>query len=55
MVAPAGIISTIAGTGDPTILNQPRSVVADAGGVYARAVLLSLGPNHTIVHNDTLP
>jgi rod shape-determining protein MreC len=24
-------------------------VVADAGGVYARAVLLLLGPNHGIV------
>jgi rod shape-determining protein MreC len=33
---------------DPTASYVTARVVADAGGVYARAVLLSLGPNHTI-------
>ena len=31
---------------DPTPSYVTARVVADAGGVYARAVLLSLGPNH---------
>jgi len=34
---------------DPTPSYITARVVADAGGVYARAVLLSAGPNHTIV------
>jgi len=33
---------------DPTASYVTARVVADAGGVYARAVLLSLGPNHGI-------
>jgi rod shape-determining protein MreC len=33
---------------DPAISYVTARVVADAGGVYARAVLLSLGPNHTV-------
>jgi rod shape-determining protein MreC len=33
---------------DPAASYVTASVVADAGGVYARAVLLSLGPNHGI-------
>nr|WP_283949631.1 rod shape-determining protein MreC [Limobrevibacterium gyesilva] len=33
---------------DPTPSYVTARVVADAGGVYARAVLLSLGPNHGI-------
>ena len=33
---------------DPTPHYVTARVVADAGGVYARAVLLSLGPNHRI-------
>ena len=34
---------------DPTPSYVTARVVADAGGVYARAVLLSAGPNHSIV------
>jgi len=34
---------------DPTPNYVTARVVADAGGVYARAVLLSVGPNHNIV------
>jgi rod shape-determining protein MreC len=34
---------------DPTPSYITARVVADAGGVYARAVLLSAGPNHSIV------
>ncbi len=34
---------------DPTPNYVTARVVADAGGVYARAVLLSAGPNHNIV------
>lgn len=34
---------------DPTPNYVTARVVADAGGVYARAVLLSTGPNHSIV------
>ncbi len=34
---------------DPAPSYVTARVVADAGGVYARAVLLSLGPNHGIV------
>jgi rod shape-determining protein MreC len=34
---------------DPTPSYVTARVVADAGGVYARAVLLSIGPNHNIV------
>ena len=34
---------------DPTPSYVTARVVADAGGVYARAVLLALGPNHSIV------
>jgi rod shape-determining protein MreC len=34
---------------DPTASFVTAHVVADAGGVYARAVLLSAGPNHSIV------
>jgi rod shape-determining protein MreC len=33
---------------DPTVSFVTARVVADAGGVYARAVLLSAGPNHGI-------
>ncbi len=33
---------------DPTASFTTARVVADAGGVYARAVLLSVGPNHGI-------
>jgi len=33
---------------DPAASYVSASVVADAGGVYARAVLLSVGPNHSI-------
>jgi rod shape-determining protein MreC len=33
---------------DPTAAFVTARVVADAGGVYARAVLLALGPNHFI-------
>lgn len=33
---------------DPTAAYVTARVIADAGGLYARAVLLSLGPNHTI-------
>jgi rod shape-determining protein MreC len=34
---------------DPGASYVSARVVADAGGVYARAVLLSLGPNHSVV------
>ncbi len=34
---------------DPTPSYVTARVVADAGGVYARAVLISAGPNHSIV------
>ncbi len=34
---------------EPTPNYVTARVVADAGGVYARAVLLSLGPNHSVV------
>ena len=34
---------------EPTGTYVTARVVADAGGVYARAVLLSAGPNHSIV------
>lgn len=34
---------------DPTPSYVTARVVADAGGVYARAVLLSVGPHHSIV------
>jgi rod shape-determining protein MreC len=34
---------------DPPASYVTAHVVADAGGVYARAVLLSLGPNHSVV------
>ena len=34
---------------DPTPSYVTARVVADAGGVYARAVLLSVGPNHSII------
>lgn len=37
---------------DPTPNYITARVVADAGGVYARAVLLSLGPNHGIVRGQ---
>jgi rod shape-determining protein MreC len=33
---------------DPTLSFVTARVVADAGGVYARSVLLSVGPNHTV-------
>jgi rod shape-determining protein MreC len=33
---------------DPTVAFVTARAVADAGGVYARAVLLALGPNHFI-------
>ena len=33
---------------DPQAAFVTTRVIADAGGLYARAVLLSLGPNHTI-------
>jgi rod shape-determining protein MreC len=33
---------------DPVAAFVTARVIADAGGLYARAVLLSLGPNHTI-------
>jgi rod shape-determining protein MreC len=33
---------------DPTASYVTANVVADAGGVYARAVLLSTGPNHRV-------
>ncbi len=33
---------------DPAPSYVTARVVADAGGVYARAVLLSIGPNHTV-------
>lgn len=33
---------------DPTAAFVTARVIADAGGLYARAVLLSLGPSHTI-------
>ncbi len=34
---------------DPTPNYITSRVVADAGGVYARAVLISIGPNHSVV------
>ena len=34
---------------DPPASYVTARVVADAGGIYARAVLLSLGPNHRVV------
>jgi rod shape-determining protein MreC len=34
---------------DPTPNYVTARVVADAGGVYARAVLLSVGPNHSVI------
>jgi len=34
---------------DPTPNYVTARVVADAGGMYARAVLLSVGPNHSVV------
>jgi rod shape-determining protein MreC len=34
---------------DPAPSYVTARVVADAGGVYARAVLLSVGPNHSVV------
>ena len=37
---------------DPTPSYITARVVADAGGVYARAVLLSAGPNHGIVRGQ---
>jgi rod shape-determining protein MreC len=33
---------------DPTLSYVTARVVADAGGVYARSVLLSIGPNNTV-------
>ncbi|HTZ69978.1 MAG TPA: rod shape-determining protein MreC [Acetobacteraceae bacterium] len=33
---------------DPTLSFVTARVVADAGGVYARSVLLSVGPNHAV-------
>jgi rod shape-determining protein MreC len=33
---------------DPTVAFVTARVVADAGGVYARAALLAVGPNHSI-------
>ena len=33
---------------DPTLAYVTARVVADAGGVYARSVLLSVGPNHAV-------
>jgi rod shape-determining protein MreC len=33
---------------DPAVSYVTSHVVADAGGVYARAVLLSVGPNHSV-------
>jgi len=33
---------------DPTLSFVTAHVVADAGGVYARSVLISVGPNHTV-------
>ena len=32
MVTPGGLISTVAGTGDPAILNQPSALAADGSG-----------------------
>lgn len=37
---------------DPTVSFVTARVVADAGGVYARAVLLSVGPHHTIKRGE---
>jgi rod shape-determining protein MreC len=34
---------------DPTPNYITSRVVADAGGIYARAVLISIGPNHSVV------
>ena len=33
---------------DPALSYVTARVVADAGGVYARSVLISIGPNHTV-------
>jgi rod shape-determining protein MreC len=33
---------------DPALTYVTARVVADAGGVYARSVLISIGPNHTV-------
>src|SRR5271168_4860147 len=33
---------------DPALSYVTARVVADAGGVYARSVLISVGPNHTV-------
>jgi rod shape-determining protein MreC len=40
--------ASLAWVPDPTASFITARVVADAGGVYARAVLLSVGPNHAI-------
>ena len=37
---------------DPEVRYVTARVVADAGGVYARAVLISLGPNHGIAKGE---
>lgn len=37
---------------DPAPSYVTARVVADAGGVYARAVLLSIGPNHTVTRGQ---
>ncbi len=37
---------------DPAPSYITARVVADAGGVYARAVLLSVGPNHSVVKGE---
>jgi rod shape-determining protein MreC len=37
---------------DPTPSYVTARVVADAGGIYARAVLLSVGPNHSVVRGQ---
>jgi len=44
----AGLKANLRWVPEPTPSYITARVVADAGGVYARAVLLSLGPNHGI-------
>lgn len=37
---------------DPAAAYVTARVVADAGGVYARSVLLSIGPNHNVIKGE---
>ena len=48
----AGLKANLHWIPDPAPAYVTARVVADAGGVYARAVLLSIGPNHSITRGQ---